>query len=285
VHSEASNTQVLIFASQWLMLPLLCHSTTLGLKLRNALYSPAASWDSIYALTLCSTLIAFAALYYNLYGSDPGFLGPESDAKHMLLPHASPCPYCGCKPSARSRHSKFTGQCVHKFDHSCWLLSTDIGDRNHGSFWVLVLLQFGLAMWAFLLLWGKLSNCAVKGISITAFESCEVKGNLLVTLLGAAFLIAFACSVFFGYLFALHTYLLCTNQTTYEVVTGWKLAYLAPHYKGRDRGKYWLPREFLVLLWDEIWGRGPPKPFNEGIWKNVMHQIADPWPREFVNPL
>lgn len=101
------------------------------------------STDDIQALTLLVLLPTFTALYHQLYASDPGFLGPESAAKHLQVDDAFvfACPYCGSKPTNRSKHSKVTGQCVHKFDHSCWMLSTDIGDRNHGIFWMFLFLQ------------------------------------------------------------------------------------------------------------------------------------------------
>jgi len=39
------------------------------------------------------------------------------------------CQHCGFSVPLRSRHCLQTGQCVHKFDHFCYLLSTSIGER------------------------------------------------------------------------------------------------------------------------------------------------------------
>ena len=143
--------QIYMWLGQWLLLPLLYYSTPLGASIRSAMgfhagstvVSTAWTLDHIHALALLFTLATFATLYRSLYASDPGFLGSESDAKHLQMDPelAFACPYCGSRPTTRSKHSKVSGQCVHKFDHSCWLLSTDIGDRNHGIFWVYLVLQ------------------------------------------------------------------------------------------------------------------------------------------------
>lgn len=146
--------QVYMWLAQWLLLPLLYHSTPLGTSIRTAMASgwfyggssgATTAWNihHLQALSLLIVLTTFAALYRLLYGSDPGFFGQESDAKHLQMEQAFAfaCPYCGSRPTNRSHHSKVSGQCVHKFDHSCWLLSTDVGDRNHRAFWVYLVLQ------------------------------------------------------------------------------------------------------------------------------------------------
>lgn len=96
---------------------------------------PTSAHHAVYLLTLASVLAALAATYSVLYASDPGFLEHQpagnaarlSAIQQLQIPGASSCPYCGCLPTARSKHSKSSGQCVHKFDHFCWWLSTDIG--------------------------------------------------------------------------------------------------------------------------------------------------------------
>jgi hypothetical protein len=54
------------------------------------------------------------------------------------------------QPSLRSRHDRWTGQCVHKLDHYCWFLSTSIGDANHRPFWALLLVETTLTSWLLL---------------------------------------------------------------------------------------------------------------------------------------
>lgn len=129
--------QVWVWLAQWLLLPVLYGGTSFGPVVNAWAFpdEPIARHHIIYLLTLASVLAAFAALYTALYGSDPGFLEHQqshpgagtSALQQLQLPGASACPYCGCLPTARSKHSKGSGQCVHKFDHFCWWLSTDIG--------------------------------------------------------------------------------------------------------------------------------------------------------------
>ena len=151
--------QVYMWLGQWLLLPFLYSSTPLGTSIRTAMASgglyggstgASTNWsmDHFQALSLLIVLTTFATLYCSLYGSDPGFLGSESDARYLQMDPAFTfaCPYCGSRPTNRTKHSKVSGQCVHKFDHSCWLLSTDIGDRNHGAFWAYLVLQVRVSL-------------------------------------------------------------------------------------------------------------------------------------------
>ena len=110
---------------------------------------------------------------------------------------------------------------------------------------------------------------------------CGLYGAPHAVLLGVGFLFCAASLLPFSYLLSLHTYLLATNQTTYEVVKGAKCGYLAQHFQGRCVSKYHLPEDLHTLWWDEIRGRGPPKPFSQGVWSNVMAQFAA-WPRQYV---
>jgi hypothetical protein len=123
--------------------------------------------------------------------------------------------------------------------------------------------------------WGSVRS----GEGLTA---CGLSGVPHALLLGFGFLVSLTFFLLFSYLLLLHTYLLATNQTTYEVIKGKRLAYLNPYFEGRYSRKYFLPNDSLILWWNEIRGRGPPKPFSKGIFKNVWEQISVPWPREYV---
>lgn len=129
--------QVWVWLSQFLMLPLLYFSTSFGADVNAWAFpgGPVPSGTLVYLLTLASVLFAFCLAYAALYGSDPGFLdshqrqasAEQTAVQQLQLRGASACAYCGCIPTTRSKHSKGSGQCVHKFDHFCWWLSTDIG--------------------------------------------------------------------------------------------------------------------------------------------------------------
>ena len=87
---------------------------------------------------------------------------------------------------------------------------------------------------------------------------------------------------FFKYLLALTSYLAITNQTTYEVMKGPKYPPLEPFYKSHTgRPGYKLPEQLPHLLWDEITGNGPPKPFSVGVVGNLAQFFCEPWPRQY----
>ena len=118
--------------------------------------------------------------------------------------------------------------------------------------------------------------------AMQGLAGCGLSGTPNAFLLGAGSLFTAVSLLPFGYLLLLHTYLLATNRTTCEVVKGAKCAYLAPYFEGTCSTMYHLPEDLHVLLWNEMQGRGPPKPFSQGVWNNVMAQIATAWPRQYV---
>lgn len=146
------------------------------------------------------------------------------------------------------------------------------------------LLQVGLIFWALRLELQAVFACWGSMRSGQGFPACGLYGVPHAVLLGAGFFFSLASLPLFFYLLSLHTYLLATNQTTYEVIKGAKLGYLAPHFQGRSAcaTRYHLPGDLHTLWWDEIRGRGPPKPFSRGVWKNVWAQISAAWPRQYV---
>jgi DHHC palmitoyltransferase len=220
------------------------------------------------------------ALYSWLYASDPGFL--RSDAQgpwHVQTRTAgqAPCPHCGCRPSLRCKHSKLSGQCVHKFDHSCWFLSTDIGDRTHGAFTLYMALQCAWMLWALLKLGPVATGCLFR----PKLWECKHASVVQFVLAWAALLWTLCALVPIAYLFVLHTYLLITNQTTYEVLKGPAAGYMLQHYSGHRGKGYDLPLGLCRLLWDEMRRRGPPKPFSRGVLRNLAMLATQRWPREF----
>eukprot|EP00892_Ulva_mutabilis_P007745 jgi/Ulvmu1/5342/UM022_0136.1 len=279
--------KVWIWLSQWLLLPVLYGCTSLGTTVNAWAFptEPISKHHAVYLLILASILVAFAAAYMGLYGSDPGFLGHQRGDDHpgtqqLQLPGASACPYCGSFPTARSKHSKGSGQCVHKFDHFCWWLSTDIGDRNHGLFWVYMMMQFGLNVWAGHLLLSEMHWCVAAG-GVATYH-CHLQAALHWGLVVVCLGVIIVTGLLFGYLAILHTYLLLTGQTMFEILRGSKVSYLAPYYRGRSRGQYRLPQEMLLLFYDDLMGRGPPRPFSQGMVDNVRLQLFSAWPRPYM---
>jgi hypothetical protein len=145
-----------------------------------------------------------------------------------------------------------------------------------------VILQLGFIVWGIQLLWIKAAECWSVALLPEGFSGCGLSGAvdamLAATLLG----ICVISIVPFGYLAALHTYLMLTNQTTYEILKGAQVPYLAAFYRGRERSRYRLPDDLFVLMWDELRQKGPPKPFSQGAVQNVVEQLWRPWPRPYV---
>ena len=145
-----------------------------------------------------------------------------------------------------------------------------------------VWLQVGLILWCLRLQMQAIFACFESMHAMQGLAGCGLSGTPNAFLLGAGSLFTAVSLLPFGYLLLLHTYLLATNQTTCEVVKGAKCAYLAPYFEGTCVSKYHLPEDLHVLWWNEMRGRGPPKPFSQGVWNNVVAQISTAWPRQYV---
>lgn len=157
------------------------------------------------------------------------------------------------------------------------------GDRNHGVFWVYLMLQCGLHAWAGHLLLSAMLVCGgITTADARGLQVCHSQVALQWSLLLVQFGIVVGTGVLFVYLAGLHTYLLLTGQTMYEILRGGKVDYLTPYYSGRARRHYKLPDEVLSLVWDEVMRRGPPRPFSEGMVNNVLLQLTRSWPRPYT---
>lgn len=253
--------------------------------LLTAGFLPSRTWSRTHAesLIICASLAALLTLYYLLYASNPGWLTTNSSVTQCGA-GAGVCAFCGVPPSNRSHHSKNTGQCVHKFDHFCWLLSTDVGDANHRAFLVYLALEVGLLLWCT----RAALVAALPCFAHPASALCASHGLVRhVTLLAAAASMT-GSNVFFGYLLLLHTYLAASGQTTYEVIRGAGIPALAPYYAELGGGAasnskgYKLPNRLLRLFADEATGRGPVKPYSRGVPGNLYSFMLTSQPRQYT---
>lgn len=249
--------------------------------LHTASANPGAVMRALVFMTCAACTIA---LYGWLYAGDPGFLRTDAQGELAVQQRSygqEPCAHCGCRPSSRSRHSRALGMCVHRFDHSCWFLSTDVGDRNHGAFGAYLVAQVAWTVWGGCKLARFAVGCAASGWK----HECNFSARpLVLALVWLALAWASATLLTVGYLMLLHVYLLATNQTTYEVLRGARVAYLFEHLRGRGAKGYELPQGAGRLLYDELRGRGPSKPFSRGVARNLAALVFESFPRQYELP-
>eukprot|EP00873_Tetraselmis_striata_P008684 jgi/Tetstr1/428948/TSEL_018923.t1 len=242
--------------------------TTLTRMLDAAMRLESAA-SVAYMLTLAAALAATVGLYSCVYASDPGWVTSDVAASESGSPGGEalpPCQYCGVRPPLRSRHCLSTGQCVRKFDHFCHLLSTAIGDLNHAKFYLFIACELMLCVWGAATVGQWAARCAALRTRPAVWQQCWAGPQPLLLLpLGVALV---AVAALFAYLACLHLYLMVTGQTTYEVVKGPRVPYLAAAHAQREAGsgkpavRYALPYAFPRLLADTcLRGRGPPAPF------------------------
>ncbi|GJN04700.1 hypothetical protein PR202_ga22268 [Eleusine coracana subsp. coracana] len=120
------------------------------------------------------------------------------------------CHTCMLYRPPRCSHCSVCNNCVERFDHHCPWVGQCIGKRNYRFFFMFIssttflcLYVFGFC-WVNLLLITRQYNC---GLARAAAES-PVSGFLIAY--------TFVTAWFVGGLTAFHSYLVCTNQTTYE---------------------------------------------------------------------
>uniref|UniRef100_A0A061RL35 S-acyltransferase n=1 Tax=Tetraselmis sp. GSL018 TaxID=582737 RepID=A0A061RL35_9CHLO len=119
------------------------------------------------------------------------------------------CFTCNTYRPPRCSHCRVCDNCVEKFDHHCPWVGTCIGKRNYRHFFLFISLSSSLCVVSF-----------ASSVTVIVKEHCD--GATFWDSLGQnapAAIIAVYCFVMFwfvGGLTAFHTYLLGTNQTTYE---------------------------------------------------------------------
>ncbi|KAL8472496.1 hypothetical protein ACS0TY_029008 [Phlomoides rotata] len=141
------------------------------------------------------------------------------------------CPYCNVIQPPRSKHCHDCDKCILQFDHHCAWLGTCIGQGNHCRFWWYLCEETALCIWTSILYTGYLKSHISK-----AWWADVILIILLLALI--------ICLIFLLLLLLFHSYLIMTNQTTYELVRRRRIVYL----------------------------RGIPErvyPFNQGICRNL----------------
>jgi hypothetical protein len=167
----------------------------------------------------------------------------------MIAKKMPPCKHCGVIGPLRSHHCKYCDRCVLTFDHHCFWIGGCVGEKNHRLFW-------------WFLFFESICLCWIFAICVRSFTEQETFILFLRENIHILFLMisSIVMSFFVVSLLFMHTYLICSNQTTFEILRSMAIPYL------------------------EDWSEDAISPFDEGCFKNIAtfcwkkNKSNDPFP-------
>jgi len=150
------------------------------------------------------------------------------------------CKFCKIYVPLRSKHCRSCERCIYKFDHHCVFIGACIGLENHKSFWSFLLAEALLLALGFrIIISGYLYAPTLKDwvwINITIIPpTLLILGGICMPLA----------------LFCFHTYLILTNQTSWEFT------------------------KYTTINFLKIYARRGLNPFSKGVWTNFKEFLFD----------
>ena len=146
---------------------------------------------------------------------------------NSLAPTRRPfCEKCGFAPPLRSHHCKICDKHVAMFDHHCDVIGTCIGERNHCRFWWFLLAQT-IAFWYLVNTIGS-SPYGVETLFLNNNNNQDDRNHarLKALVVVVAKIYVYPLALIGWLVWAIHTFLACTNSTTFEWTKGGHLEYL-----------------------------------------------------------
>ncbi|KAF7261020.1 hypothetical protein EG68_01646 [Paragonimus skrjabini miyazakii] len=159
------------------------------------------------------------------------------------------CKHCLLEQPLRCRHCPDCNRCVIKFDHHCPWISNCIGERNHSSFVVFLILQAFVLWWTLYLAWSSI-------IPQYLWSDWFRANGLFLSEILVLLFIGIPVTVLLGF----HTYLALANRTTWETLAHENIAYLRdledrtnPFNQGCVRNCYAFCCSRFPFGWDRIY--------------------------------